>query len=181
MRADASGICDSRSKASISESISFQISGACSTTKEESDKQLFNWLLREKSLLLEDCQVGCDEGKHAVKGTLAVSNVNTVSDIFVRYTKDGWKSFTDIPAEFVSSNHTGGDVSFDRCEFKLPFDLDLGSSGTEDEESEQLNTAVSDWSCSMEFAICYRVDGNEMWDNNQEKNFQVNLSSSIHA
>ena len=165
-------------------SFSFRINGPCSTTREKDDKQRFDWFLGEKSLLLEDFELDCNEGKRAVKGTLAVSDSKVVSDIFVRYTQDGWKSFTDVPAGVVSSNHTSGDLSFDRCEFKLPFDFNLDDSGTEDKEfesGEKLTAMVSEWSCNMEFAICYHVDDKEMWDNNGSKNFQVNLSSFIHA
>lgn len=143
-------------------------------SKEE--RESIEDLLRSKMVLLENCQLECDDGSYAVKGVLAVHNKDLVNNIFIRHTKDGWDSFTDIPAEFVSSHSASDGTNFDRFEFKLPFNTD----GVEvaDENDMATSTTMSEWSCTVEFAIAYRVQSNELWDNNGERNYQINLIST---
>lgn len=153
--------------------MSFQLGGPYSVSRE--DKASFEHILHSKMVLLEDCQLECDDGRHAVKGVLAVLDKDLVNNIFIRHTKDGWESFTDVPAEFVSSRSVGGGTNFDQFEFRLPFSTDSVEAVAENDVAT--STAISDWSCSMEFAIAYQVHNNELWDNNNENNYQVNLRS----
>lgn len=116
---------------------------------------------------MEECSI---EEEQIIKGSIAVNDKENVEDVFVRYSSDGWKTFTDTSAHYVSSIlGTGGTINFNQFEFKLPFEFDIKS------EAE----VVSDWSCEIDFAICYRKDGKEMWDNNEGKNHHLHLSTTI--
>lgn len=152
--------------------MSFPYDEPCSILKGEENKT-FEELLHSKIVLLEKCRLACDKGHHAVKGVAAVINMELVKNIFVRYTKDEWNSFTDVTAEFVSSNFIGDGTTFDQFEFKLPFNTYNTTAGNDE-------TKDSDWSCSMEFAIAYQVHNIEFWDNNNGQNYQVHLNYS-HA
>ena len=127
----------------------------------------YEQLLKSKMVLLEKCQLECEEDSHAIKGDLAVVNMDQIRNIFVRHTKDGWNSFTDITAEYVSSRFTSDGTAFDLFQFKFPFSIGEGDEDTE-------------WSCSMEFAIAYQVHNIESWDNNNGKNYQLHLRHLDH-
>lgn len=151
--------------------MSLQHDGPYSVSKEE--RASLEHLLRSKMVLLEDCQLECDDGSYAVKGVLAVHDKDLVNNIFIRNTKNGWESFTDIPAEFVSSHSADDGTNFDRFEFKIPFNTDSLEVAAENDVTT--STTTSKWSCSIEFAIAYQVHSNELWDNNDERNYQINL------
>lgn len=162
--------------------MSFQNGGPFSVSKhaKEEDNSTFEQLLHSKTVIWESCQLECeDEKSHAVKGVIAAAVIEKaqVTNVFVRHTKDCWESYDDITAEFVSSELAGDGANFDRFEFKLPFNIDTTVvAGDNDHEGDE----ISDWSCSMEFAIAYQVNtyaSSEFWDNNEESNYQINLRS----
>ena len=127
----------------------------------------YEQLLQSKMVVLEKCQLECDKDSHAIKGDIAVMNMDQIASLFVRHTKDSWNSFTDITAEYVSSHLTSDGTPFDQFQFKLPFSI-----SEEDEDTE--------WSCSVEFAIAYQVHNIENWDNNNGKNYQLHLRHLDH-
>ena len=65
-------------------------------------------------------------------------------NVFVRYTTDGWKTFTDQPMSYAETNRDGTETW-----------------------SASLNVNSSTLSQgSFKYAICYRVNGGEYWANN---------------
>ena len=126
--------------------------------------------LQSRIVLLEKCQIECEEDSHAIKGDLAVINMDQVTNIFVRHTSNSWESFTDTTAQYMSSHFTSDGTSFDLFQFKLPFSIDDGNGAAKNAE----------WSCNMEFAISYRVHNVETWDNNNGENYQLHIRQLDH-
>ena len=80
-----------------------------------------------------------------IRGVIRVSNISYHKEVTVRWTHDRWRSFHDTGAAFSANDgHT------DRFTFELP-------ANGED----------------VEFALRYKCDGQEFWDNNRGKNYVV--------
>ncbi|XP_078391945.1 uncharacterized protein ppp1r3g [Cetorhinus maximus] len=92
-----------------------------------------------------------------VHGMIRVLNISYVKEVTVRYTFNNWLSCMDTPAKYVEgSSHSGTDqFSFD---LSIPPFLDQGS--------------------FVHFAICYRADNEEYWDNNFDKNYSLQCEST---
>ncbi|XP_048376182.1 protein phosphatase 1 regulatory subunit 3G [Stegostoma tigrinum] len=92
-----------------------------------------------------------------VHGLIRVLNVSYVKEVTVRYTFNNWLSCMDTAAKYVEgSSHSGTDqFSFD---LSIPPFLDQGS--------------------FVHFAICYRADNEEYWDNNFDKNYSLQCEST---
>ena len=88
----------------------------------------------------------------SVFGTVKVRNLAYEKAITVRYTIDGWTSFSDVSAQYVPGSNTG---------FTDAFSFEIGLP----------TTLIQD--CKLEFAICYKVLGLEFWDSNNGDNFRV--------
>lgn len=85
-------------------------------------------------------------------GAIAVRNLAYDKEVFVRITLDLWKTSKDIHASFVQQERN---ETVDRFFFMNPL---------EDYEFSEITT-------SLEFAVCYCVDGRMFWDNNNGKNY----------
>lgn len=130
----------------------------------------FEQLLQSRMVLLEKCQLEYEKDSHAIKGDIAVVNMDQVTNIFVRHTSNNWDSFTDITAQYTSSRFTTDGTPFDLFQFTLPFSVSEGDGAAKNTE----------WSCNMEFAISYRVHNVESWDNNNGKNYQLYIRQLDH-
>ena len=89
-------------------------------------------------------------------GTIRVTNRSFDKEVFVRYTTDQWETSSTINARH--STHYF-DNNTDVYLFKLTVPM------------------------SLSFAICYRTDNEEFWDNNSSKNYTLDISledSSLH-
>ena len=84
-----------------------------------------------------------------IKGFIRVTNLAYEKDVTVRWSNDNWKTFQDTDATFSTTLNIENDL----FEFTLPF-------------SEKI-----------EFAVRYRVGGNEVWDNNGGENYHVNSNN----
>ena len=70
-------------------------------------------------------------------------------DVFVRYTNDGWKSFRDVPMSYNNTRDDGTELWY-----------------------TVITQPYGDWLIDeFEYAICYRVNGNEYWANNFGANY----------
>ena len=98
--------------------------------------------------------VVCD--KNAIRGFVRVLNVAYAKEVYVRYTVNGWKTFKEQNAYYLS---TSKDVTTDTFFFGI--------------------SLPSDWqdASTVEFAICYRVNGRDYWDNNFLRNYCLRLGS----
>ncbi|GCB70829.1 uncharacterized protein [Scyliorhinus torazame] len=92
-----------------------------------------------------------------VHGLIRVLNISYIKEVIVRYTFNNWLSSMDTPAKYVEgSSHLGTDqFSF---VLSIPPFLDQGS--------------------FVHFAICYRTDNEEYWDNNFDKNYSLLCEST---
>ena len=105
----------------------------------------FELLVKRNRVSLEFCLWNED----SISGFVSVANLGFQKAVFVRATANRWKSYEDIPAEFLSSD---AELERDRFNFSLPFDRNL------------------------EFAIAYRVNGITFWDNNEGSNYFITVT-----
>ena len=87
-----------------------------------------------------------------VTGLIRVTNLCYLKEVCVRFSLDGWATYRDSWADYLSSCSDG---KTDKFSFRItvPFDF----------EANQL----------MEFAIRYRVLRQEFWDNNYGNNYHI--------
>ncbi|EDO41624.1 predicted protein [Nematostella vectensis] len=85
-------------------------------------------------------------------GLIRVRNISYEKEVFARYSIDHWVNFQDCMADhFMQTN--GGE--FDKFVFKLVLPKDFYVGGT------------------VEFAVCFKRNGQEYWDNNDGNNYTV--------
>ncbi len=89
----------------------------------------------------------CTEQGNIV-GSVNVRNIAYDKEVVVRYSQDSWRSSNDQNALYKHS-----DGNCDHFHFQLPFNISI--------------------SLYLEFAVCYRVAGEEFWDNNEGRNYKV--------
>lgn len=87
-----------------------------------------------------------------VTGLIRVTNLSFIKEVTVRFTLNGWATYRDIWADYMSSCLDG---KTDKFSFRVtvPHDFEVNR--------------------HMEFAIRYRVSGQEFWDNNDRKNYHI--------
>ena len=87
-----------------------------------------------------------------ITGLIRVTNLSYMKEVTVRFTLNGWETYRDIWADFMSTCSDGRTETFS-FRISVPHDF-------ED------NRHVA-------FAIRYRVSDKEYWDNNDRNNYQV--------
>uniref|UniRef100_UPI00398E86D5 protein phosphatase 1 regulatory subunit 3G n=1 Tax=Pristiophorus japonicus TaxID=55135 RepID=UPI00398E86D5 len=97
-----------------------------------------------------------------IHGLVRVLNVSYAKEVTVRYTFNNWLSCLDTPARYVEGSSQSGTDQF-AFSLSIPPFLDQGA--------------------FVHFAICYRADNEEYWDNNFDKNYalQCESTSDEHA
>ena len=85
------------------------------------------------------------EEPRSLHGIVRVSNLSYCKDVTIRWTHDGWRTSHDTSAVFCSN-----DGNTDRFAFELPINGD-----------------------DVSFAIRYKVESGEHWDNNRGANYTV--------
>ncbi|KAJ2355263.1 hypothetical protein GGF43_002784, partial [Coemansia sp. RSA 2618] len=95
----------------------------------------------------------------SLRGTIKVHNLAFEKHIFVRITKDEWKTIEDVPAVFQRSisGVDGCRPGLDRFSFAIP-------------------AAAAQSTVCVSMCVCYRVDGQEFWDSNQGANYLFKIS-----
>ena len=96
-------------------------------------------------------------GEKSVFGAIQVRNMRFDKQVVVRLTLNKWKSSVDVEAKFSTHEEDG---ESDRFFFVAPLIDDIGS-GVE---------VVAD-KMDVEFAVCYKLDELELWDNNDGQNY----------
>lgn len=87
--------------------------------------------------------------KRALHGIVRTINLSYEKQVIVRWTHDKWASYHDSSCLYCQGSSDG---HTDRFSFTIPVNGD-----------------------DIEFAICYRTQGTEYWDNNQNQNYLVAL------
>ena len=91
--------------------------------------------------------------QRGIIGMVAVKNMAYDKDIFVRYTFDSWQTTLETQGAFYRQDQ---DNQADFFVFVL---------------TNKAACYESNW--NLEFAVSYRVAGQEFWDNNKGKNYEV--------
>ncbi|CAD6202647.1 GSCOCG00009696001-RA-CDS [Cotesia congregata] len=119
-----------------------------------SDYLAFRQKLDQNSVCLENVIIR--EAEECLDGTIKVKNVAYDKEVLVRTSRDNWKSHEDVYCTFVQQMGANAIqpkfILYDTFKFRvtLPANAD-----------------------KIEFCVCYRVNGQEFWDNNDEKNYVV--------
>ena len=104
--------------------------------------------IEERRVSLEHCTV--DDVLLAVSGTIRVANISFEKHVAVRYTINGWMTYTDEVAKYA---HGGG--KSDQFTFKIHL------------------PDYFDFSSRMEFSVMYVVAGQTFWDSNFGANYRI--------
>lgn len=131
------------------------------TLSEEKDKLIldfdqpsadyvkFRQRIENDHVCLEHCMLK----EKSIAGMVKVKNISFEKSVKLRITFDTWKSYTDVKCQYVQDTYTG----LNRDTFS--FEANLPDRVPPHER--------------IEFAICYEVNGLELWDNNQGRNYRI--------
>ncbi|KAI5616280.1 protein phosphatase 1 regulatory subunit 3E-like, partial [Silurus asotus] len=108
----------------------------------------FQERLRVSRVLLESVET--DE--FSISGFVRVVNLAFEKRVTLRYSLNNWLTFIDVPASYVPQSSDG---LTDKFHFKI------------------VTPAFVEGSGSLQFAVRYRVGGDDFWDNNDGKNYKV--------
>ncbi|KAJ1664615.1 hypothetical protein IW140_004008 [Coemansia sp. RSA 1813] len=102
-------------------------------------------------------------GNKTLVGTIKVHNVAFEKQVLVRLTQNSWKDVKDVHATFlrVITGADGSRPGIDRFRFSIP---------TDDSAS------TADGAITISMCVCYRVNGQEYWDNNKGTNYEFKLA-----
>lgn len=103
--------------------------------------------LIQNSVCLESCSLQ----ERSLTGTIKVRNIGFEKSVQVRSTFDSWVSYTDIECTFM--NNVYGCQDTDTFSFVLELPAYIPPQNR------------------VEFCICFRVQGQTLWDNNDGKNY----------
>ena len=93
-----------------------------------------------------------------ITGLIRVTNLSYMKEVTVRFTLNGWETYQDVWADFMSTCLDGRTETFS-FRISIPHDFEVNR--------------------YMEFAIRYRASDNEFWDNNGRNNYQVRFSERL--
>jgi hypothetical protein len=122
-------------------------------------------MIRMESIQLAHSNQGdTNNQSKALLGKCRVSNVAYEKQVTVRHSFDYWKTYQEIDASFHESITTAAAKKKEWDVFT--FDIDVPSSGS----GHQYSRPMTCW-----IALRYNVTGREFWDNNDGKNYQVEI------
>lgn len=118
-----------------------------------SDTGLFLFHLEKKCVSLEKVMIRDNK----VFGTIKVKNIEYQKEVFVRVTYNNWLTFFDENCIYIPnlSSHTN-DIDTFEFEFYVPMRLDKDS--------------------VIEFAVSFKTNTQQFWDNRNDKNYQIRTS-----
>nr|XP_046225752.1 protein phosphatase 1 regulatory subunit 3B-like isoform X2 [Oncorhynchus gorbuscha] len=99
------------------------------------------------------CLEHCMLNEKALSGTVKVKNLSFEKSVKVRVTFDTWKSYTDFECQYLKDTYTGSNYDTFAFVVSLPAELRPHK--------------------HIEFAICYKVNGQTYWDGNQGRNYRI--------
>lgn len=121
----------------------------------------FNSQLQQKRVLLHSLTTA----ETTVYGTVSVMNLHFVKKVIVRYTFDDWKTSIEREASYMPGSNDGNTDKFSFVIYAKPQDFNVGTIYPLSRSSR------------MFFAIQYAIgDNNEFWDNNNGRNYCLNLT-----
>ncbi|NXM71142.1 PR3CB phosphatase, partial [Serilophus lunatus] len=99
------------------------------------------------------CLEGCVIQDRALSGTVKVRNIAYEKKVTVRITFDGWRSFRDVPCQYMHSTYGSADTDIFSFELTLP-KPSVGRRATE-------------------FCVSFQCGQKTHWDNNHGKNYKI--------
>ncbi|XP_022665419.1 protein phosphatase 1 regulatory subunit 3B-like isoform X2 [Varroa destructor] len=116
--------------------------------------------LRTQKVCLESVIASYNSSVHIV---IRVLNVAFHKSVLLRYTLNNWESYTDIEADYMPAE----------CK-------DIGGSAHTSSPTDRfsVNLCLKSSPRSVQFCVCYRVDGKEYWDNNNHQNYRMEFEES---
>ncbi|RAL13809.1 protein phosphatase regulator GAC1 [Aspergillus homomorphus CBS 101889] len=103
--------------------------------------------------------------KNTLIGVVAVANLAFHKHVAARFTLDHWKTVSEVTAEYNEHyRQSHGHDAYDRFSFNI-----------------KLNDQTNLEKKTMFVCIRYNVEGQEYWDNNHHKNFQVNFLKTANT
>lgn len=120
------------------------------------DYSTFRKKLERDFVALENCSVECSG---VLGGTIKVRNIDFNKQVHVRITTDQWATYVDRACTHNSAA-SGGDPVYDTFEFNI-------------------NDLARELECtSAHFCIKFSCAGCEYWDNNEGRNYTININQS---
>ena len=113
-----------------------------------SEQDILLRLIRQRVIFERLFKIGSDH----VIGYVRVANLSPQKRVFVRYTRNNWETTWEVEGYWVE---TVEEVT-DKFIFLIPF--------------------PTDWSGTIEFAICYELSDSQYWDDNQGKYYEVQVA-----
>lgn len=115
----------------------------------------------QNEVILESLKL--NSSKNALIGFIFVQNISFKKELIIKLTYDNWQSFIEIDnSNYISSNHLfnySSNVNYDKFSFIIKLDLLTTF-------SKELN---------IKFCIEYISNGKSYWDNNNGKDYSVQL------
>lgn len=101
----------------------------------------------------------------SVIGTIKVKNLTFHKTVFARFTCDNWATSYDVNAYYVNNG--------------LAYGQGMVMTSLIDTFSFTYDLPVEFTKCdNIQFAICFRCEGQEFWDNNEKKNYVIHSANS---
>ncbi|CAG8699190.1 512_t:CDS:2, partial [Dentiscutata heterogama] len=129
-------------------------------SSDESDDEDFD-LSISKPVFVDAIYLSPDKRK--LKGRIQVQNIAFQKSVEVRYTFDFWQSVSEVSASYAEG------VPDKDKDNKNSFDLFVFAIDLIDNSRNQIDGKT------MYFAVHYKVDDRDYWDNNSGSNYQVNF------
>lgn len=105
--------------------------------------------LIQNSVCLESCSLQ----ERSLTGTIKVRNIGFEKSVQIRTTFDSWASFTDVECTFMNNIYGCPDTDTFSFVVELPAEVPPQN--------------------RVEFCICFKVQGQTFWDNNDGKNYAL--------
>lgn len=112
------------------------------------------------------CLEKIERNDNDIVGTVRVKNLGFQKKIVARYSFDNWATFTCARAYYVCSFTLHGDQ--DQFEFNIEIPPHMRTSDREEHYC-------------LKFAIQYLVNDLEYWDNNQDKNYTIEINPAVEV
>ncbi|OQR75294.1 protein phosphatase 1 regulatory subunit 3C-like [Tropilaelaps mercedesae] len=116
--------------------------------------------LRAQKVCLESVIASYNSSVHIV---VRVLNVAFHKSVVLRYTLNNWGSYTDIEADYLPAE----------CK-----DITGSAHASSPTDRFSVNLCLKSSPRSVQFCVCYRVDGKEYWDNNNHQNYRMEFEES---
>ncbi|WP_298541742.1 carbohydrate-binding protein [uncultured Aquimarina sp.] len=104
------------------------------------------------------------DDKNTFNITVDVRNLAPTKEVGVVYSSDGWQTQSYVPLTYRQT-WTNGPLYYIQSPNNFGIERWQGNA--------RLDTSVNE----LEYAVVYRVNGNEYWDNNYGKNYTVTINS----